>query len=423
MPNTQPWEPILQNDLVPCAQNHVMEIAAEAAKNIYTYLRPSQLCEVAIFHAYLSIAYPTADFAEVAVECLNRVAQMLPREELQDSLYDGLAGVAWSFDHITKLLNAGELRIESDEDTVDDIDEILIRRLRGESRIRHFDLISGLAGQAVYFFERLPRKTAREALELILRHLEWQSEESGVGITWYTSPSLVHATQRAYSESGYYDLGVAHGLPGVAHVLAEMIRANIQPARAQKLLKGAMNWLDRMESPSTSQSSFSSRFVPGQPTEESRLGWCYGDLGLAAVLHDSAKLIGDIQGMAVALSRIDRTLGWPDNASKVCDAGICHGAFGIAHIYNRLYQAEQLSKYKTMANVWYQKGFSFTREDAGLPRFFAWRPDLNPNMQTDKSFLSGDLGIGLSLLAATTTIEPQWDRLLLLSSERELARS
>ena len=34
----------------------------------------------------------------------------------------------------------------------------------------------------------------------------------------------------------------------------------------------------------------------------------------------------------------------------------------------------------------------------------------------DSSFLTGAAGIGLALLAAITPVEPEWDRVLLLSS-------
>jgi hypothetical protein len=35
---------------------------------------------------------------------------------------------------------------------------------------------------------------------------------------------------------------------------------------------------------------------------------------------------------------------------------------------------------------------------------------------SDGGFLMGAAGIGLALLAAATSVEPEWDRLLLLSS-------
>jgi len=74
----------------------------------------------------------------------------------------------------------------------------------------------------------------------------------------------------------------------------------------------------------------------------------------------------------------------------VVGAGFCHGAIGLAHIFNRLYQANGEPVFREAARRWF-------------------------GHVLDESQLEGAAGIGLALLAAMTPLEPRWDRLFLLS--------
>jgi hypothetical protein len=81
----------------------------------------------------------------------------------------------------------------------------------------------------------------------------------------------------------------------------------------------------------------------------------------------------------------------------VVDASICHGSAGLAHIFNRLYQATGQSVFRSAAEEWLQHLVE------------TWCPDAEPGL------LTGAAGVGLVLLAASTPHEPRWDRLFLLS--------
>jgi hypothetical protein len=53
----------------------------------------------------------------------------------------------------------------------------------------------------------------------------------------------------------------------------------------------------------------------------------------------------------------------------------------------------------------------------GVAGFITWGPDASGQMdwRDDPTLLTGAAGVGLALLAATTPLEPAWDRWLLLS--------
>src|SRR5262249_35842253 len=117
-------------------------------------------------------------------------------------------------------------------------------------------------------------------------------------------------------------------------------------------------------------------------------------------------------GLDIALRAAQRT---PDQAGVV-DAGLCHGAAGLGHLFNRLAQASKEARLIDAARFWFEQTLAMSRPGQGVGGFQAWGPAPNGELAwwADPSFLTGAAGIGLALLAAATDVEPCWDRVLLL---------
>jgi hypothetical protein len=98
------------------------------------------------------------------------------------------------------------------------------------------------------------------------------------------------------------------------------------------------------------------------------------------------------------------------------DAGFCHGSAGIAHLFNRLYQATHEPPFCQAAQFWFEQTLQFRNPGAGVAGFSHWRSDGKGSYGwvDDPGLLTGAAGIGLTLLAATTAIEPEWDRMMLI---------
>ncbi|HEU4532780.1 MAG TPA: lanthionine synthetase LanC family protein, partial [Polyangiaceae bacterium] len=105
-------------------------------------------------------------------------------------------------------------------------------------------------------------------------------------------------------------------------------------------------------------------------------------------------------------------------ASKIFDAGLCHGTLGTAHMLNRLYQATGDEALGVQAQAWLARGLAARREGRGVGGYaFYYAPDgKTTRWVDDPSFLSGAAGVALALLAFASDAEPTWDSLLLLSS-------
>jgi lantibiotic biosynthesis protein len=280
-------------------------------------------------------------------------------------------------------------------------------------------LISGLVGFGTYFLERLPRESAAKGVRAVFAHLENLSERVNGTATWYSGPELLPEWQREQCPNGYYNLGVAHGIPGIIHFLSEVTATDIvDQARSHELLAGAVDWLFAQQRPKGSQSRFASWISPGEKSRDSRMAWCYGDLGIVSVLLQVAHRTGRRDWRGFAEELLNHCLAWPPDQTGIADAPLCHGAAGVAHIFNRIYQTEGDRRCLDAALLWYQRAMAFRQTGTGVGGFSSLtRPDPSapPVWEASPAFLDGAGGVALAFLAAVTSIEPSWDRMLLLS--------
>ena len=109
-------------------------------------------------------------------------------------------------------------------------------------------------------------------------------------------------------------------------------------------------------------------------------------------------------------------------ACGVHDAGLCHGSMGLAHIYNRFYQASGNERLRDAARRWFDHGLAQQHAhaaEAATPAvggYLQWM-DVGGGVEGwggAASLLTGSGGIALALLAGLGHEEPRWDRMLLV---------
>ena len=284
-----------------------------------------------------------------------------------------------------------------------------------ERPTEQYDLASGLVGIAVPVLQRIaagrPSPTSEPLARAILSQLERLARPMPHGVAWHTPPQLLPQWDRELAPEGYINLGLAHGIPGVIAILARYIAAGVETDRAGALLDGAVTYLRSVASPNPT-SRYPRWLPPQQPGAINRVAWCYGDLGVAVALLSAATATGrhDWRDEAIALAR--SMAARPPEESQVVDAGLCHGAAGVAHLLNRFSQATGDPELARAADGWFARALAMPRTDtvAGFPDgipvdgVVSWaRADL----------LTGATGVALALHAAVSPIEPAWDQLML----------
>jgi lantibiotic modifying enzyme len=428
-----PWHPLVDGELAERISPVIGEIAdalqeeaargpqpdAESESLHRSFWQPAiggGLSGIALFLAYLHEVRPGQGYDDLAADLLDRAIDAVGETPSPPWLYGGFPGVAWVGEHLQGRL----FEEDPEEDAGEEIAEALAKLLEHSPWKRDYDLISGLVGVGIYALERMPRSGGEECLRRVLDRLAETAEERPEGLTWWTNPDLLPEETRKEFPEGNYNLGLAHGVPGCVALLGEMCAVGVEVDRARPLLEGAVRWLLANRNPEGSPACFGYNYVPGRTAEShsSRLAWCYGDLGVALSLLVAAQGAGradwEKEALAIARGCAART----EETAGVMDAGLCHGAFGDAHLFNRLYQASGDPAFAQAARFWYERGLDLRRPGEGYAGFPSWGPDRERNMKwiADPGFLTGASGIGLALLGATTPIEPNWDRLLLVSA-------
>jgi lantibiotic modifying enzyme len=410
------WKPILSESLTHIANDAINATSVELLKRERGSISPFEMCDIAVMCGYLEVVEPSAGWENIAVEYLNCAATRISANRTRwPALFDGIAACGWAFEHISQAPGDAMEEWQDISDPIEEIDSFLLKMLQERSWKWGYDLISGLVGLGVYFLERLPRASAIDGIQLILNHLFDLSEKSWGGTTWHTPPEFLSDDQRKTCPAGYYNLGVAHGVPGVVGFLASTLAAGIEVEKCRDLLEGTVRWLVARQGPPNSLTRYDSWFVPGREPQNTRLGWCYGDLGLGAVLYLAGLQCGHEDWCNFGRIATDNCLKRTTKDGWVNDQGLCHGSFGVAHIMNRMYQATEDERYADSANIWFEHGLRSRKSGVGVAGFYAYRPDLTPTLRADVSLLSGASGMVLAMLSAIYPVEPAWDRLLLLS--------
>ncbi len=362
----------------------------------------------ALLHAYLGVATGEAAFRMRALATVAEALQAMETTPQGAGVFDGgVAGVAWLAAHVYRLL--GE---RVDGESFEDVDAALVEYVSSIRRPAPYDVISGLLGVGLYFLERLPGDMGRIGAKRVCDLLAATAEPTEDGVTWWTDPSWLPDWQRARAPRGYYDLGVAHGVPGIVGFLATARRC-APDLVDRNLLAASARWVLSHVRPDGSLLSW----VPdGIELIRGKIAWCYGGLGVSVVLLSAGLELGDPQLVANAC-RIARCAAEHRIDAGVRDACLCHGAAGNGHLYNRLFHVTGDALFRETAEYWFDDTLR-RRSASGIGGFRRWISEAGNAMdvgewRSDPSFLSGASGTALALLSAITDLEPNWDRLLL----------
>jgi hypothetical protein len=364
------WQPIADGELADRARGAVDAIGAAL-----TGATPG---DAALFHAYAASVLGDDASAARLDHALEAFLARLERGFEAPYLAGGLASAGWIVAHIS----------EDSDELAAVFDVPLGELVAAEVWTDSYDLLRGLVGYGVYFLER--GEAGRAGVEHVVRHLAALAQHEAGGISWHTGPALLPVHQRADAPAGYDNCGVAHGIPGAIAFLARAAEAGHD--RARELAVGAIAWLSARDLGPSPDGRFPAWIVGGTAPTRTRLAWCYGDLGIAVALWAAARRLGEPVERWHELAREAATRAV--ERTGVSNRGMCHGALGLAHLFNRCYQASGDLLLRAAARDWLSRGLAMSGDDG-------------------EDVIEGAAGAGLALLAALADEEPGWDRLFL----------
>lgn len=398
---SSPWSPLFQESNAEPFEAAVADILSAAAAEelgVHDIGYP-------LLTAYLGHLHNDRNVSDTSLSSVDKAVESIEERDYPPALFGGFGGIGWLSLHTDRFFG------ERTGDAYDDIDAALLSVVSGEW-LRHYDLISGLVGVGVYFLERLPNPAGVAGLDIVVEALRRRAEQAPPGLTWFSDPATLPESQREQAPGGYFNLGVAHGVPGVIGLLADASHSGYASAAATTMLRASTDWVVAQ---ARADYSYPAWIVPGEPVWSTRVAWCYGGLGVSVTLLSAARALRDdaLERTAVdiALAAAKRRAN-----SGAVDAGLCHGSAGIGHLFNRLFQATGREEFRDAAIHWFQRALDMRTPGVGVAgykpvRAASARSEPPPHEQT--SFLVGATGIALAFLAATTAQRPTWDRFLL----------
>lgn len=369
---------------------------------------------VALFFLYRGLAFDDAGDRALAIDLVERALDRLATARLVPELFGGWFGTGWVVEHVAALTGV----------------DVALEELYGATRVAinakpwrgRYGLATGLVGAGVYARER--GAAGYGGVIDTLAKLAELAEVEGDTVAWHT-PAAQLADLPIVLEmapGGCYDLSLSQGIPGVIAFLAHATREGFF---TRPLLAPAVKWLLAHALPAGAASTFSRWWFPGPGVKFARNAWCTGDPGVASALLLAAAALDDraLHDRALAIARTAAARPIDDPTGRVEDAGLCHGAAGLAHMFNRLFQRTGDPALAEASWCWLIRVLEMRRETreagasgvAGFRALVTPRWDAASELRDEPGFLSGAAGIGLALLAAISDIEPSWDRLLLLS--------
>lgn len=403
------WRPLLDGEDAAHARSVLDQIAeALAARPIALESGKWTLARgepgIGLCFAYLATATGEARFAEQAEARLAAAVEYAADAADAPWLWTGLAGPVWA---VEQALALEPNPADADDDPHDQVDDVLLDVVDAPSAAVPFELMNGIAGLGVYALERFRSPSARTLLERVVTRLCELAVPREPGMTWFCSRESILASERELHPDGYHPLGVAHGLLGPVAVLAAAARAGVGGERARSTADAALRYLFAQQLSEPGRGRFAYAAEVRQPHFA---GWCYGDAGAAAIVACAGdaidtRWVDTARGLALDIA---------DRQPAACglgDVSLCHGAFGLAHMLNRLAWQLDDEQLADAARSWFRRGLASHEPGRGIGGFTITDQDGLPLA----GLLDGSAGIALALLAATTSLSPDWDRAFALS--------
>ncbi|AWK05747.1 hypothetical protein HYN56_16485 [Flavobacterium crocinum] len=318
----------------------------------------------------------------------------------------GIAGFTWMLQHLSEqnLIDLKGINLK-------DFEPYLYNCMLEDIKIANYDYLHGATGYALYFLERFKVSDSvndhfyKSYIIDFIHFLEENSVVHNGGIIWLTKDHDNKGGQN-------YNLGLAHGVASIIGILLRLSGFEDFKEKSEKLLKKAVTALIKQMNDIALSDSYFASLVPfgsADYSKNSRLAWCYGDLGIGLQLLYYSKIINDknlnLQAKSVlkhCASRrsYDKTL--------ILDATVCHGAFGVALMFNNAFRNTLDLTFLEARDYWLRFGIQLWENKDKITEVHSVA------FGDDKiSVLNGMAGIGLAIISCISDLN-QWESSLML---------
>jgi lantibiotic modifying enzyme len=375
----------------------------------------------------LSQTFPDHGWDTVARQHLRLAAEGTHQFPLtHSSLFGGSCGLAYTIAQFA----AVEPRFKKQREK---IDAFVVSQVQAEQLQRgknpevadsDYDVITGAAGALGYLVTiDDPTDEVAISIQMLIKYLIWLAEVDTPKQVqrWFISPNRYPLqSYRADYPDGYFNCGLAHGIPGPLAALAKAWQKGYRFPGQKEAILCIGNWLVDHHL----QDSFGITWPSGiplkassEPTDWRQLapaadGWCYGAPGVTRALWLAGKALNSALFCQVAGKAIGAYVQRSTTRHHAESPTFCHGLAGLLTICLRFVNDTTSESIGQQIPVLVDK--ILNQHNSIFPLGFK---DLKPDHAwvDDPGLLTGASGIALALLSAARPIEPNWDQAFLIS--------
>ncbi|MDJ1503291.1 lanthionine synthetase LanC family protein [Xanthocytophaga agilis] len=341
------------------------------------------------------------------------------------SLASGFAGILWLVEYLKqhKLLQMTSAK----EELMNYISRQLEKSVSVDIENRDYDLLYGVIGKALVFLDYpYLRLNNTKVVTTIVEGIEQIAERDSNGNFWYD-----YYYDKKFKGEKIQNYGLAHGIPSIICTLCFFylagdiyvdVQVNTRKMVSLQMIRGAVNWL-LSKKQQNGLSSFSNANISEQT---SRLGWCYGDLGVAYSLFVAAQVLKDNEiyysALEIALHSCKRNI--TDSQIQYIegfyDIGICHGLAGVCLFYRLFYEFTHERTFSSKYFYYLRLLYSSLKTIKTLQEGTLQNLDLKKIID-DTSLLYGKSGACLVAFQDQSFLSPKWHNLMLLNNFHTLS--
>jgi len=353
---------------------------------------------IALFLFYYSRFRRETDIENLAMSYLERAVSRINKNFIH-SFCDGISGLCWTVHH---LINEGFLD-EENKEILEPFDSILCRAAIYELNNNNPDFLHGGTGTLCYLLNRIQVDYVFVSIEKSIEILDKKKQIENGTYFWYYYNPLEGKLEK--------NICISHGMASLLIFLSKAYKLNIKKDLIKKIIDPALLYLLKQEVDFAGVSLFPS-YPKGSPKyfSYSRLGWCYGDLGIALALWHCANAFNENALLQKALEIFNHSANRKKlQENAIIDGGLCHGTAGLAMIFRRMYKNTNANNFCDTAGYWLEQTVKMSKFEDGLAGYKSNEKDLETDV------ISGISGIGLVLLTFLTDNDPVWDESFLLT--------
>jgi len=369
---------------------------------------------VSLFYFYYSKLYNSERHYAKGVEFIEKSVELINNEQIFPTFCGGMAGFGWTLEHLNK-----ESFIEMNTNEIlDSLDEYLYSLMITHIKTGDYDFLHGALGYGYYFIKRyensvgLNKQKFKKYLTDLLMIINDLSEKKEDKIGWKTKTAKI-----SDSENEEYNFGLAHGIPSIIAFLSKINNFNEFDPIVQELLKGGVNFLLSYKNTNENNVSiFPSYISESNSYTQSRLAWCYGDLGVGISLWNAAKSLNDQKLKNDVIKIFEHAANRRiKSETLVHDACVCHGVFGIAKIFLKMYNETKNPYFYDTTLFWLNQGLIISKKSNALAGYSLFKPSKLKEEWIDRiDLLEGIAGIGLVIIDFLADFETNWSECLML---------